>query len=157
MRAELKNFLRAGVLKKISLTVTRVPILPAVGCISLQLPSPSALNFHADDSPSDLLVISNRETELILAKASPRNPKVATDAKSAPVLILLVACRLTASNNSSLGIPKPLSVTEIDFSPPSSISISIWSAPESKAFSSNSLTTEAGLSTTSPAAIWSAK
>jgi hypothetical protein len=54
---------------------------------------------------------------------------------------------------SSLLIPLPLSVTLINEIPPSFISTVIAVAPASIAFSTSSLTTEEGLSTTSPAAI----
>ena len=48
---------------------------------------------------------------------------------------------------------KPSTRTRISFAPPASISISILVAPASRQFSSTSFTTEAGRSTTSPAAI----
>lgn len=50
-------------------------------------------------------------------------------------------------------MPFPLSVILMDLVPPSSISTEIRVAPASMEFSSNSLTIEEGLSTTSPAAI----
>lgn len=69
------------------------------------------------------------------------------------VLILLVVCRRKAILMSSLFMPFPLSVILMDLVPPSSISTEIRVAPASMEFSSNSLTIEEGLSTTSPAAI----
>jgi hypothetical protein len=42
----------------------------------------------------------------------------------------------------------------ISFAPPFSISTSMRVAPASRLFSTSSLTTDAGRSTTSPAAIW---
>ena len=51
------------------------------------------------------------------------------------------------------GIPPPLSVTLIRLTPPSLASIEICPAPASSEFSTSSFTTEAALSTTSPAAI----
>ena len=65
-----------------------------------------------------------------------------------------VACRSNASSASSRPIPCPLSTMRISFRPPASISTRIRVAPASSEFSSNSFTTEAGRSTTSPAAIW---
>ena len=53
-------------------------------------------------------------------------------------------------------MPVPSSLTRIVCRPPSSIATSIACAPASSAFSISSLTTDAGRSTTSPAAIWSA-
>ena len=66
---------------------------------------------------------------------------------------MLVAWRLKAKASSSPGMPQPLSRTRSSFTPPCSRSISIRSAPASRLFSISSLTTEAGRSTTSPAAI----
>src|SRR6185295_12964460 len=53
-------------------------------------------------------------------------------------------------------MPAPSSLTRIRLFPPSSISMRIALAPASSAFSISSFTTDAGRSTTSPAAIWSA-
>src|SRR5690606_37525768 len=58
------------------------------------------------------------------------------------------------SGRSSSATPSPLSRMRISLTPPSSTSISRRVAPASRLFSSSSLTTEAGRSTTSPAAIW---
>ena len=54
----------------------------------------------------------------------------------------------------SFGIPIPLSETSIISIPPLSIFNEILEALASIELSINSLTTDAGLSTTSPAAIW---
>ena len=91
--------------------------------------------------------------EIILASASPRNPIVFTAYKSSPVWILLVACFENASRISSGCIPEPLSATRI-FLHSLEISILILEASASIEFSASSLTTEKGLSMTSPAAIW---
>ena len=88
------------------------------------------------------------------ANASPLKPLVTILLRSSGTESLLVACLLIANFNSSLGIPCPLSMTDILSKPPFSISILIWLLPESIEFSTSSLTTWAGLSTTSPAAIW---
>ncbi len=67
--------------------------------------------------------------------------------------ILLVAWASMASSASSRPMPLPLSRTAIRLRPPTAIETSIWVAPASTAFSTNSFTTDAGRSTTSPAAI----
>src|SRR3954451_182526 len=53
-------------------------------------------------------------------------------------------------------MPDPSSLTRIRRRPPSSREISTYVAPASIEFSTSSLTTDEGRSTTSPAAIWSA-
>ncbi len=82
--------------------------------------------------------------------ASPRKPKVVSRSRSAAWAILLVACRSSDSSASSRPIPQPLSSTRISARPPSRNSTSIRVAPASSAFSTSSLTTAAGRSTTSP-------
>ena len=74
--------------------------------------------------------------------------------RSVKSLILLVACLEMANFNSSFGMPRPLSVTRILSAPPWLMKMSISDAPESMLFSNNSFKTDAGRSTTSPAAIW---
>ncbi len=93
----------------------------------------------------------------MLGSASPRNPSVRIAPRSSWLAILLVACRSIASRASSGSIPSPSSSTRISFLPPSSIAMAMRRAPASSAFSTSSLTTEAGRSTTSPAAIWFAR
>ena len=88
------------------------------------------------------------------ASASPRNPRLRTLSSSIRFRILLVAWRFSASGSSSFGMPQPLSVTDMRLRPPPSIRTSIRVAPASSAFSTSSFTTDAGRSTTSPAAIW---
>jgi hypothetical protein len=72
---------------------------------------------------------------------------------SSTVESLLVACREKASSISSAEMPSPLSDTRTSRRPPSRVSMRMSVAPASIAFSTSSLTTEAGRSTTSPAAI----
>src|SRR2546421_7485797 len=96
---------------------------------------------------------SNRETAAIVGSASPRNPSVAIESRSSADLSLLVAWRSNASKASSCDIPWPSSITRIMRLPPTSTSTRIVFAPASIAFSSSSFTTDAGRSTTSPAAI----
>src|SRR5579872_6391871 len=81
-------------------------------------------------------------------------PSVATLSRSSAFLIFDVAWRSKASMASSRTIPQPLSVIWISFLPPASTLILMRVAPASSEFSGISLTTEAGRSTTSPAAIW---
>lgn len=93
-------------------------------------------------------------TEEMAARASPLNPMVLTCSRSFNEAILLVACLRMASGSCSCGMPMPLSSMVIRRMPPA-ISLTVISvAPASNALSINSLTTEDGRSTTSPAAIW---
>ena len=92
-------------------------------------------------------------TEAMEASASPRNPIDATDSSSVSERILLVAWRASASGSSSGGMPPPSSVTAMRRMPPPSSRTSMARAPASIAFSSTSLSTDAGRSMTSPAAI----
>src|SRR5438270_8269176 len=85
--------------------------------------------------------------------ASPRNPRVSICSRSSAALILEVACRSKASRASSRTMPQPLSTTWMSFLPPPSIWTLMRVAPASREFSSSSFRTEAGRSTTSPAAI----
>src|SRR5208283_2586166 len=94
-----------------------------------------------------------RLTDAIDGSASPRNPRVAILSRSSVLRIFEVAWRSKASMASSRTMPQPSSVTWISFLPPASTLTRIRRAPASRAFSSSSLTTEAGRSTTSPAAI----
>ena len=96
---------------------------------------------------------TSRLTSAIEANASPRNPSVPTRNRSSAAVNLLVAWAATASGNSSAGMPQPLSTTRIISSPPWATATSIRVAPASTAFSISSLTTLAGRSITSPAAI----
>src|SRR5471032_258738 len=62
-----------------------------------------------------------------------------------------------ASRASSGSIPSPSSSTRMSFLPPSSTLMAMRRAPASIEFSTSSLMTDAGRSTTSPAAIWLAR
>src|SRR5690554_5733103 len=115
---------------------------------------PSVSTCQALSASSAQEVSSRRDTELIEASASPRKPRVATRSRSSRSVILLVAWRDRASGRSSWAMPRPSSRTRNSFTPPCSTSISTRVAPASRLFSSSSLMTEAGRSTTSPAAIW---
>ena len=89
----------------------------------------------------------------MLGRASPRKPRVRIEKRSASVSSLLVAWRSIASRASSRPMPQPSSATRIRERPPSSMSTRMRPASASSAFSTSSLTTDAGRSTTSPAAI----
>ena len=119
-----------------------LPLLPQ--SISMQL-APASLFV--------LLVPFTCATEAILANASPLKPSVDIPCKSLLVFILLVVCGSNARPRSSPSIPQPLSATDINFRPPSSMDTVIFVAPASILFSISSLTTLAGRSITSPAAI----
>ena len=103
--------------------------------------------------PAVLVRRSMRLTEAMAANASPRKPMVPMAARSSAQRSLEVAWRRKAVRASSEDMPQPLSVTRRKVMPPSRISTVTLDAPASTAFSSSSLTTEAGRSTTSPAAI----
>ena len=100
-----------------------------------------------------LETISTFAIAAILAKASPLKPIDVTLVISSATLILLVACLSKAISISSSAIPLPLSEILMKEIPPFFISTVIFVAPASIEFSTISLTTEAGLSITSPAAI----
>ncbi len=102
-----------------------------------------------------LVTISTFDTAAMLESASPRNPILCRLIRSTTELILLVAWRMKALRSWSCSMPEPSSVTRINSMPPSLISTVTAPAPASMAFSTSSLTTLAGRSTTSPAAILS--
>ena len=145
-----RNLRRAGVEKNSSFTSTVVPWLRAAGRSSpLRASSKKAL---ACVGGRESRAIS--DTELMAASASPRKPMVATVSRSCRLVILLVAWRRSATGSSSGGMPRPSSSTAIRRTPPASSRTVICVAPASSALSTSSRTTEAGRSTTSPAAIW---
>ncbi len=148
----LRNFRRAGVLKNKSRMVTVVPVEAAQGTGSLRL-SPLAETSHPSCWPAWRVRIWAWEMLAIDAKASPRKPIVLMLNRSSSPESLLVACGLNARAASARPIPQPSSATWINLLPPSSIDTSTREAPESRAFSTSSLTTLAGRSITSPAAI----
>ena len=102
------------------------------------------------------VITSIRDTAEMAARASPRKPRVPMASRSYSVRSLLVAWRRKAVFSSSAGMPQPSSVTRRKVIPPWAISTVTAEAPASMAFSISSLATEAGRSTTSPAAIRSA-
>ena len=90
----------------------------------------------------------------ILANASPLKPLDLILYKSFADDILDVACLLKQILASSLFIPIPSSETKIEVFPAFLISTWIFEDLASIEFSNNSFNTDAGLWTTSPAAIW---
>ena len=150
--SERRNLRRAGVLKNRSATSTRVPVAPAAAWIARSPPSASMVQALSACAVREVMLTA--ATEAIEASASPRKPSEPTASRSASEAILLVACRASASGSSARGMPPPSSVTTMRLMPPPSSRTSIRVAPASSAFSTSSLTTEAGRSTTSPAAIW---
>ena len=148
-----KNLRRAGVLKKSSRTSKVVPLARAA---ALSSPVPAS-TFQACAASAVRLVMLMSDTDAMAAKASPRKPMVATDSRSDSVAILLVAWRCKASVNSSGAMPMPSSSTTMARTPPALKRTLICVACASSALSTNSRTTEAGRSTTSPAAIWLTK
>ena len=147
-----RNFLRAGVLKKSSRTVIDVPKgNPASSTLKIFPPLISTTVPAA--SSAARVSRRSRETEAMEGSASPRNPSVATLSKSSAFLIFEVAWRSKARRASSRTMPQPLSVIWISFLPPASTWTLMRVEPASSAFSRSSLTTDAGRSTISPAAI----
>ena len=114
---------------------------------------PSTFTFVPSIASAARVSSSNCETEAILANASPRNPKVLIFPRSSIRFTLLVAWRSKARSASSRAMPVPLSETRMSRLPPARISTRMLVLPASRAFSMSSLTTDAGRSTTSPAAI----
>ncbi len=142
-----------GTFSKRATARTRVPAGADAGSIGPAL-SACARTRAPVARPGGRDTISRRETAAIEASPSPRNPSVAMDSRSADAVSLLVACRRTASASSSGEMPAPSSATSIASRPPRSISTMTRVAPASTAFSTSSLTMDAGLSMISPAAIW---
>ena len=151
--AVFKNFRRAGVLKN---RFREINVVPSGAPTSSRLFScPPSIWYRQPVRLSPVFVISSTwETAVMLDKASPLNPREETVRRSSADRILLVEWRRNASGSSSRFIPQPLSVMRIKPIPPSRISAVMAVAPASMAFSISSFTTEAGRSTTSPAAIW---
>ncbi len=148
--SERRNLRRAGTRSNSWRTSIVVPGGPEAG-LTCRLP-PSICQACSAPRVREMMVRS--ATEAIDARASPRNPIEATDSSSSSERILLVAWRVSASGSSSGGMPLPSSVTAMRRMPPPSRRTSMARAPASMAFSRISLSTDAGRSITSPAAIW---
>ena len=77
------------------------------------------------EAPSDIIrfhLPRGRETEAMAASASPRNPRVRMELRSAAVWIFEVECRVMAGTRSSFSMPHPLSETRMKETPPRWIS-----------------------------------
>ena len=114
---------------------------------------PSSITMLAPCEPCGLLAILRRDTMPMLAKASPRKPSDTMDERSSLLLSFEVACRSRAKDRSASAMPLPLSSMTSWSNPPRSTVITMEVEPASRLFSISSLTTCAGRSTTSPAAI----
>ena len=150
-RSLFRNLSRAGVAENSSRTSTRVPGLNAAGRTGCLLPRSTTISLAAG-TPAGREAMARCAIEPIDGSASPRKPSVAILNRSSSAS-LEVACRSTASARSSALMPEPLSVTRISDSPPAAVTTSMSVAPASSAFSTNSFTTLAGRSITSPAAM----
>ena len=148
-----RNLRRAGVLKNSSFTVTVVPLASAAGCGMPTSPASTSMR-HACALSREREVSETRDTDAMLASASPRNPSVAiafeiarrrelrrcvTGDRELQILALDAAAVVGDANS---------------LTPPRASAMSISDAPASMLFSSSSFNAAAGRSTTSPAAIW---
>ena len=148
---DFKYALRAGTLKNKSLISMEVPRAAPVPSSFKNFP-PSTTSKLPTSEASLVINVTCAISEM-LASASPLNPREPMAKISFTSTIFDVACRVKQSLASSLFIPTPLSTILILERPAPSIVISIEFAFASMEFSINSLTTEAGRSITSPAAI----
>ena len=139
-------------LKKRSCASTVVPAGAATSSFSLTVP-PSPRTRVPMSAPRGHESTEKRVTAQMAGSASPRKPRVVIASRSASVASFDVACRSRARSTSSLDMPTPSSVTRIRARPASRRSTVTWVHSASSAFSTSSFTTEAGRSTTSPAAI----
>ena len=154
--SDFKNFRRAGTLKKRSSTVMAVPSGAPTAAVRSTAP-PATWISVPPGAPRARVRSVKRATEAMLGKASPRKPRVAMAARSSTRRILLVAWRSRLSRASSALMPRPSSSTRSSRLPPYSMVTLMRRASASSEFSTSSFTTEAGRSTTSPAAIWLAR
>ena len=151
--SDFKNFFRAGVLKKRLFTSTIVPTGAPASETSLIFPP--IISIFVPMSVSLVLVTrQNFDTDAMEGSASPLKPNVEMEKRSSFVNILLVAYRSMDRSASSRLRPCPLSETLMNDFPPFTTSMVIRVDPASILFSTSSFTTDAGLWTTSPAAIW---
>ena len=151
--SDFRKFLRAGTLKNKFLIENELPL----GQVhtSCDLYSDPSITTCIPSSESSFFVLSSTwAIAAIDAKASPLKPFVVNEYKSWALDILDVAWRSKQILASRSFIPLPLSITWIKVFPESLIMSLISVALESIEFSNNSLTADAGLWTTSPAAIW---
>jgi hypothetical protein len=117
-------------------------------------PPPSTTTRVPDGAPGSLVTSVKRDTDAMAGRASPRKPLVRMWKSPSLSTSLLVACRSRLVAASSRDMPHPSSTTVMSAQPPRDSRTVTLVAPASMAFSASSFTTEAGRSTTSPAAIW---
>ncbi len=156
VRSARRNLRRAGTLKNRSRTSTLVPGGWAPGAarrigraIAFDAARPHARRRRLREVNAQARHRGDTE-----ASASPRKPSVRDALQVLEAGDLAGGVAATASGSSSASMPPPSSRTRIRRAPPCSMSISMRVAPASRLFSTSSLTTDAGRSTTSPAAIW---
>src|SRR3990172_9590172 len=140
-------------LKKSRSTSTIVPRGAPTGASRTSWPPSIATSWPASASCSRVRRVK-RDTEAMEGRASPRKPREEMFERSLASKSLLVACLESASLASSADMPMPSSATRMRSFPLPSIAMAIDREPASSEFSTSSFTTEAGRSTTSPAAIW---
>lgn len=150
-RGVRRNLRRAGTLPNRSSTRMRVPGGKAAGPSSVTTPW-SVTRFQPSSAPRGRLSMVRRATEPIEGSASPRKPSVETISICSSGSFE-VAWRSSARAISSGRMPQPSSVTSMRSKPPEAMRTVICVAPASTAFSTSSLSAEAGRSTTSPAAM----
>ncbi len=149
---ERRNLRRAGTLQKRSRTSTSVPGGQPAERTSARVPAFTSMRVPSSSSWRRV-VSKKRETEAMDGTASPRKPSVSMLSISPTSRILLVAWRSSERMASSRDMPQPSSWTATSLRPPWEMVIFMDLAPASMAFSTSSLATDAGRSTTSPAAI----
>jgi hypothetical protein len=150
--ALLRNLRRAGVLKNRSCVSTVVPAEAATSSFSATAPPSPRTRVPVSD-PRGHEDSEKRVTAQMAGSASPRKPSVTMASRSASVASLEVACRRRARSTSSGDMPTPSSLTRISARPASLRSTVTCVLRASSEFSTSSFTTDAGRSTTSPAAI----
>lgn len=154
-RSLFRNFSRAGVKAKRSLTSMRVPKAAAAGRTAPLTPASTTRPTPCAASRCRV-VIASLATEPIEGSASPRKPSERM-AKRSPSGSFEVAWRSTASARSSGLMPAPSSTTRMSSRPPAAMVTAMARAPASIAFSTSSFTAAAGRSITSPAAMRSTR
>ena len=149
---ERRNLRRAGTLQKRSRTSTSVP--GGQPAVLVSTSSPAFTTICVPSSASwRRVTMENRDTDAIDGIASPLKPRVSMFSMSSTSRIFEVACLSSERRASSFVIPQPSSRTETSLRPPCAMETLMLAAPASTAFSTSSFTTDAGRSTTSPAAI----
>ena len=139
-------------LQKRSRTSTSVPGGEPAGRTSASVPAFTWSMVPSSESRRRVVSVK-RETEAIEGIASPRKPRVSIRSMSSASRIFEVAWRSSERTASSRVMPQPSSCTDTSLRPPWEMAMRIDFAPASMEFSTSSLTTLAGRSTTSPAAI----